>query len=136
MVEQLKSPFRQILGFRISGKLHDADYDQLIPVIKAAIKEQGTIRLLVVMEDFHGWDLHAIWDDTKCAAMHFADFDYIALVGDKPWEHWLAGLCKISSMAKVKYFHKTELDEAWHWVAEGLIPPPEMENEERLAAPL
>ena len=67
MIEQLKETTEKILGFRISGKLHDEDYKHFVPIVEAAIKTQGKVRLLARFEDFHGWDLHALWDDTKFA---------------------------------------------------------------------
>ena len=86
MIEQLDRVAGKVLGFKMSGKLHDEDYQFFVPVVEAAIKAQGKVRLLAHFEDFHGWDLHALWDDTKFATRHCADVERIALVGDKQWE--------------------------------------------------
>src|ERR1700722_484963 len=55
MIETLPSPAANILGFRLSGKLHDADYKTFTPAIDAAA---GTskVRLLAQFHDFQGWD--------------------------------------------------------------------------------
>ena len=65
MIEQLPESSGKVLGFKMSGKLHDADYKTFVPAVEAAMAKEGKIRLLAQFEDFHGWDLHALWDDIK-----------------------------------------------------------------------
>ena len=118
MIETLPSPSDKVLGFKLSGKLHDADYKTFVPAIDAAA-QQGKIRLLAQFHDFHGWDLHALWDDIKFSTTHCTKFERIALVGDKAWETWMAKVCKPFTMAKIQYFDVSKLAEAWAWAAEG-----------------
>jgi hypothetical protein len=73
MIEQLPQRTEKILGFKMSGKLHDEDYKRFVPVIEAAVAKEGKIRLLAQLEDFHGWDLHALWDDIKFSTKHCLD---------------------------------------------------------------
>ena len=40
MIEQLPSDSVQVLGFKLSGKLHDADYKTFVPAIDAAAAKQ------------------------------------------------------------------------------------------------
>jgi hypothetical protein len=117
MIEQLPESSGKVLGFKLSGKLHDEDYKSFVPVIDASAAE-GKIRLLAWFHDFHGWDMHALWDDTKFATKHCTTFDRIALVGDKAWEKWMAAICKPFTMAKIRYFDVTEIDAAWNWLRE------------------
>ncbi len=119
MIEQLPQSTGKILGFKMSGKLHDADYQHFVPTVEAAIQAGGKVRLLALFEDFHGWDLHALWDDTKFATQHCADVERIALVGDKAWEKWMATICKPFTLAKLRYFDAKEIDAAWKWLAEA-----------------
>ena len=51
MIEQLPSPSEKVLGFKLSGKLHDADYKTFVPAIDAAAGT-GKIRLLAQFHDF------------------------------------------------------------------------------------
>ncbi len=119
MIEQLPQSNGNFLGFKMSGKLHDEDYKSFVPLVEAAIKAQGKVRLLARFEDFHGWDLHAMWDDTKFATKHCADVERIALVGDKKWEEWMAKVCKPFTLAKLQYFDANAIDAAWKWLKEG-----------------
>jgi hypothetical protein len=118
MIEQLKQSTGKVLGFKMSGKLHDEDYKLFVPIVEAAIQAQGKVRLLAHFEDFHGWDLHALWDDTKFATRHCADVERIALVGDKAWEKWMAAVCKPFTLARIRYFDVKDAESAWQWVEE------------------
>jgi hypothetical protein len=118
MIEQLPESSGKILAFKMSGKLHDADYKQFVPLVDAAVAQYGKVRLLAQFEDFHGWDLHALWDDTVFATRHCGDVERIALVGDKKWEEWMAKVCKPFTMAKVRYFDVADKAAAQAWLGE------------------
>ena len=117
MIEQLPSPSDKVLGFRLSGKLHDEDYKTFVPAVDAAAAG-GKVRLLAQFHDFHGWDMHALWDDIKFATTHCTKFEKIALVGETKWEKWMAAVCKPFTMAKVKYFDAADIESAWQWLEE------------------
>jgi len=118
MIEQIPQSSEKVLGFKISGKLHDEDYKHFVPVIDAAVATQGAIRLLAQFNDFRGWDLHALWDDIKFSTTHCTKIERIALVGEKAWENWMAKVCAPFTMAKIKYFDVSEVDAAKEWLAE------------------
>jgi hypothetical protein len=107
-----------VLGFKMSGKLHDEDYKTFVPLVDEAIAKQGKVRMLAQFHDFHGWDMQALWDDTKFATTHCTKIERIALVGDKTWEKWMAKVCVPFTMAKIKYFDATDFDAASKWLAE------------------
>jgi hypothetical protein len=119
VIETLKTSSPKIIGFRLSGKLHDEDYKSFVPAIDAAVKAEGKVRFLLQFEDFHGWDLHAAWDDFCLGIKHFRDFDRIAMVGGRKWERWLAKLWRPFTTAKLRYFDASAIDAAWNWIGEG-----------------
>ena len=124
MIETIQTDTPKTIGFKLSGKLHDEDYKSFVPTVESFLAGQGKARLFVQMEDFHGWDLHAVWDDTKFAFKHYSDFDRIAMVGDRRWEKWMAQVCKPFTKATVRYFDASQVDEAWAWLREGAETPP------------
>lgn len=119
MIEQLSGLPNHVLGFKMSGKLHDEDYKTFVPLVDAAVAKQGKVRLLAQFHDFHGWDAHALWDDVKFSTTHCTKLERIALVGEKKWEQWMAKVCKPFTMAKIEYFDASEIDEARAWLAEA-----------------
>ena len=116
MIEALPNSEGANLGFKLSGKLHDEDYKHFVPIVEAAVKVHGKVRMLAQFEDFHGWDLKALWDDIKFATEHCTKVERIAMVGEKKWEEWMAKVCKPFTMAHVKYFDHQEIDAAWKWL--------------------
>jgi hypothetical protein len=118
MIEKLDSRTDKIIGFKLSGKLHDEDYKHFVPMVDKAIAEEGKVRILAQFHDFHGWDMHALWDDTKFSTTHCTKIEKIALVGEKKWEEWMAKVCKPFTMAKIEYFDAAEIEAAWKWLEE------------------
>ncbi len=119
MIEELQQSSGNVLGFKLSGKLHDEDYKHFVPVVEEAIQAHGKVRLVAHLTDFHGWDPHAVWDDTKFATKHCRDVEKVAIIGEKQWEKWMAAICKPFTMAKVQYFDAGEADKAWEWVSQS-----------------
>ena len=107
---------------QLSGKLTKEAYEAFIPDLESLIAEHGKIRLLVEMKDFHGWDLAAVWEDTKFGYKHYSDIERIAIVGETTWEKWMTGFCKPFTRAKIKYFDSGELESAQAWAHQEHIP--------------
>jgi len=116
MIETIATGSPRVLGLKLQGTLHDEDYKQFVPAMETILTAEGKVRLFVQFEDFHGWDLHAAWDDLTFGFKHYSDFERIAMVGDREWERWMAAFCKPFTAAKVKYFDKSEVDAAWDWL--------------------
>lgn len=119
MIEQLSGLPANVLGFKMSGRLHDEDYKKFTPLVDDAIAKEGKARILAQFSDFHGWDTHALWDDIKFSTTHCTKIERIALVGEKSWEKWMAAVCKPFTMAKIRYFDVNEFDVAKAWVSEA-----------------
>jgi hypothetical protein len=52
----------------------------------------------------------------KFAATRSLSIERIVMVGDWKWEAWMA---KPFTMAKVKYFEASQIDDAWAWINEA-----------------
>jgi acyl-CoA-binding protein len=116
MIEQLPEASERILAFKMSGKLHDEDNKKFVPLVESAVAKHGKVRILAQFEDFHGWDLHALWDDIKFSTKHCNDIQRIALVGDRKWEAWMAKVCKPFTLAKIRYFDVSDIGAARAWI--------------------
>jgi hypothetical protein len=101
---------------RASGKLSKEDYEQFVPGLERLIKEQGKIRVLFEMHDFHGWEGGALWEDIKFDVKHFADIRRLAMVGEKKWEEWMARFCQPFTSAEIRYFDQSRADAARQWI--------------------
>jgi hypothetical protein len=119
MIEVLQGSHDKVLGFKLTGKLHDEDYKMFVPMVDKAIAEHGKTRLLAHLDNFQGWDLHALWDDIKFATTHCTKIERIAIVGDSTWEKYMSMVCKPFTMAKIQYFDAADIGKAWAWVNEA-----------------
>lgn len=108
----------KLLTVRLTGKLSKEDYELFTPEVERLIDRHGKIRMLVVMEDFHGWDAGALWEDIKFDWKHFSDVERLALVGNTKWEKGMATFCKPFTTADVKFFTPDDLGEARRWLQE------------------
>ncbi len=133
MIETIETGSPKVIGLKLCGKLHDGDYKQFVPTIETLLTAEGKARLFMQLEDFHGWDLHAAWDDLKFSLRHYSDFERIAMVGDRKWEKWMASFCRPFTKAKVMYFDRSDVDAAWKWLQENDEDHRDREEKDRTA---
>ena len=105
----------KVLEVQVSDKLVHKDYRHFVPEFERLVKENGKIRVLFEMADFHGWEGGALWDDIKFDLKHFADIERLAMVGDKKWEKGMSVFCKPFTTAKIRYFDRAAIAEARTW---------------------
>lgn len=108
----------KVLVLHISGKLVKADYEQFVPEFERLIGQHGKLRVLFDMNDFHGWEGRAVWEDIKFDVKHFADIERLAMVGNKKWQHGMATFFKPFTKAKSRYFDRADTAEARKWLGE------------------
>jgi len=104
-----------VIEVTASGKLSREDYGTFVPLLEDRMR-QGKVKILFSMQDFHGWDAGALWEDIKFDLRHFGDIERLAMVGDKKWEEGMAWFCKPFTSAKVAYFDQGQIDTARSWL--------------------
>ena len=124
-----------VLEIRLHGKLNRSDYEQFVPESEKLMLKYGRIRLLMIMDAFHGWDAGALWDAVKWNSRHFSQIERLAVVGEKPievrntsgafdlgvsrevhWQKWMTNFSRPFTNAEVRYFAHDELDTARAWI--------------------
>jgi nucleotide-binding universal stress UspA family protein len=123
MFEILPVNRKNILAFRASGRLTDADYREFLPRLEGLIRESGPLSLYVELEDFHGWEAQAAWDDLRFGLAHDRDFRRIAIVGDRSWEHSAIALANLFVRTRIRFFDRDEAGAAWAWLEEKPAQP-------------
>ncbi|HWL08106.1 MAG TPA: STAS/SEC14 domain-containing protein [Planctomicrobium sp.] len=106
------------LEIHLSEKLTQDDYHHFIPIIEERIKDQGQVRILVILHDFHGWTTGAMWEDMKFDLRHFGDINRLAVVGESKWEQGMTVFCTPFTTAKIRFFDESKLQEATTWIQE------------------
>jgi hypothetical protein len=107
-----------IIEVELHGKLTREDYELFAPELERKLQHRGKLRLLVIMHDFHGWRLGALWQDIRFDIRHFKHFERIALVGETRWQEWMATICMPFTTGELKFFHQPEIESARAWLRE------------------
>ncbi len=106
----------KLLHVKATGKLTKQAYETFVPEVNKLIEEHGKLRILFELHDFHGWTAGALWEDLKFDWKHWRDIERLAIVGESKWEKGMAVFCKPFTTAKVRYFDRSQLDEAKAWL--------------------
>lgn len=107
----------KVIEVRVSGKLSKEDYHRFVPDVERAIDQYGKIRLLLEMNDFHGWEFGALWEDIKFDLKHFRHIERLAMVGQTHWEQGMAAFCKPFTTAEVRFFTPDQIEQARQWLS-------------------
>jgi SpoIIAA-like len=105
-----------VVTVKVSGTLTSKDYDDLIPAWKKVIAKHGSMRMLFVMHDFHGWDAKAAWEDFSFDRAYSDKVERVAMVGEKSWQKWMTKIGSVFVKAQVQYFDSNDLAQAERWV--------------------
>jgi len=110
---------------RVSGRLTEADYEAAVPEIEnELLLRDDSLRLMIVLEDFRGWDIAALWEDLKFDVRHAGDFGRIAVLGDSKLEKWGTTLSKPFLGSEMRYFDLKARAAARAWLSEGRAQQP------------
>ncbi len=122
----------RIVAVKVIGKLNDEDLEKFTDLLEQQIAENGPLSLLIELENFHGWDAEAAWTDFMFITEHENDFQRIAIIGEKRWEHWMTALGNAFTATEIRFFKRDELLVAWDWLREGLEAGNKAEEKEAL----
>jgi len=119
MSANLEQPADRLLVLRISGELKISELNAVQTEFTQKVAGAGPVKLLVLLENFSGWERSEGWGDTDFFFSHRNDFEKIAVVCHPGWEAPVlaftgAGLRK----GPVKCFPETGEAEARAWLAE------------------
>jgi len=108
----------RLLMLRVGGELKKSELDAVQSEFVEKIAGEGTVKLLVLLENFTGWERGEQWGDTDFFFSHRNDFEKIAVVGNPRCEAQVlaftgAGLRK----GPVKFLPETGESEARAWLA-------------------
>jgi len=119
MIEGLPAP---VVGVRAAGKLTKQDYeDAVIPAVQAMLDAHDRVRLLYVLgDDFDGYSIGAMWEDTKLGVEHLRSWERIACVTDADWVDNAVKAFGWMIPGEVRAFDDDDEDEARAWITEGL----------------
>jgi hypothetical protein len=103
---------------KISGLLRKSEVDA-VQAAAAKIFESGhDVKLLVVAEDFQGWESGADWGDLSFFLKYGNRIVKIAIVAEEKWkDQFLMFFAAGFRKAPVQFFPASQLAEAKRWLA-------------------
>jgi len=103
--------------FTVSGKLSTAELQQAQSQAETIIQKLGEIKILVILDNFDGWEKAEGWSDFSFAERNDQYIDKFAIVGDKKWEDLvLAFTLKGLRPFPIEYFTTGDVTEAQQWL--------------------
>ncbi|MEM9394548.1 MAG: STAS/SEC14 domain-containing protein [Pseudomonadota bacterium] len=122
MIEHIPGRPEGTLEFRVTGKLTAKDYETILsPVIERALEENDHLKLLIIVdEDYEGFDLGAAWEDARLGLKHWSGFSRAAVATDKSWLQTATKAMAFMMPCPVMAFDLNELDDARRWLSESL----------------
>jgi hypothetical protein len=116
---QIQYQPNDICVLRISGVLKRDEFAAAQDELARKIEDGATPRLLVIGENFEGFERGADWNDLDFLLSHSGEIAKIALVTESRWEvQALAFAGAGVRRAPVKFFPPNELEQARAWLAE------------------
>lgn len=123
VIERLSEMPEGVDGFRLVGEISKADYDEvLIPWVNGIAAAEADVRAVIVVgEDFDGYEARAAWEDTKLGvemeARHRELWKRIAIVTEVGWIRQLARVFGWLVPGELRVFDLDQMDEAEEWAA-------------------
>jgi hypothetical protein len=118
MAVEVLDPSGSPIAVRISGILRRDEFTKLQALFMEAVKHRGKVSLLVLLEDFEGWDERDNWNSVPFHLEHDEQVEKIAIVGDTKWEDLFgAFLGKGLRKIPIRHFPPAGLKTARAWLS-------------------
>ena len=94
------------------------DYEKiLIPRLNEALAHHDKVRIYYeVGPSLSGFDIGAVWEDTKVGLEHLSRYERMAVVTDVPWIRFAVGAFRFLMPSKVRVFGTAQANEARAWI--------------------
>jgi len=119
MPASIQSEPDEVYVLRISGRLKRSEFATQQDLIARKIVAGAKPRMLVILEDFLGWERRVDWNDFDFLLAHGDEIARISIVAEPRWgAHALAFAGAGFRRGPVKLFPPEEVAAARAWVAE------------------
>jgi len=107
-----------LVVFHVSGQLGKDEYEVIHTELEAIIKKIGQIKILVLLNDFQGWEAVKGWEDTSTEGID-PYISKMAIVGEEKWRD-LATVFTLKGLRPVpiEYYSTDQHEAAIQWLNE------------------
>jgi len=108
---------KKVVHIRISELMCVADLRILQETCMALMNKVETLKLLIVLENFQGWEQSSAWAQTAFMGDQAGQIQKMAFVGDEQWrDQACAFVGKGLRTFEIEYFLPSALAEAERWL--------------------
>jgi hypothetical protein len=115
MLKKLDEGRGNVLGYEVTGKLTEEEYERLAEDFKAVVAEHGKVRLLLYMPETPRVASGAVLEDLKLAP-YTRDIERYAIVGDVALADQAEKLGNVVLGGEMAHFEGSRYEEAWRWI--------------------
>jgi hypothetical protein len=106
-----------VVRVRISGEMCVADLRMLQETCVALMNKGGILKLLIMFENFQGWEHSSAWEQTDFMPDQDKQIQKMAFVGEEQWrDKACAFVGKGLRTFEIEYFLPSALAEAERWL--------------------
>ena len=106
-----------VVCVRLSGVIHLADQRAIQDIALELIEQGKEVRVLVITENFQGWDKGEDWSDVGFLLEHGDEIIKMAIVGDERWkDDAFLFVGKGLRATEIEFFPTSSLKDAEAWV--------------------
>ena len=100
------------------GHVTREDYEKiLIPRLNEALVRHDKVRIYYeIGPSFAGFDVGALWEDSKAGLGHLSRYERMALVTDVPWIRLAVGAFRFLMPGRLRLFGTSQAHEARAWI--------------------
>jgi len=99
----------------VTGELGKAEHTQILDEIGAAISKVGQLRILVILENFTGWERTTGWEDITVNDEQDVQIKKFAIVGEEKWRD-LVSAFTLQGLRPVPIEYFTDETAAIQWL--------------------
>ena len=115
MIEYLDASTPTCFVVKFSGKLRGAEYRELIGEVESAIQANGSVNLVLLMQELEFPEWEAVKADTHFGLKDYRHVQRAAYVGDQMWAEWFVKLIGPFTRAEERLFRPDQLSDATMW---------------------
>jgi hypothetical protein len=117
MAIQIETETNGLLNVRVSNLMTGEDLILCQEAIVSAIKLYGTIKGLMVLDAFKGWEKSDAWEDVSFFSEYEKKIEKIAVIGELKWQDdMFAFLGGPFRSASIEFFNPSQESEARTWL--------------------
>jgi hypothetical protein len=107
-----------VFRLELRGLLLKSELDECQRQVAEEMARLGAVKLLVVLDDFEGWEPQASWNDLSFYVNHGDAIERIAIVGDPQWRNLTMMFASADlRKAPVEFFREQDRAGAREWLS-------------------